>query len=100
MSYTSPKQTELTLTRMIPASPTEVYDAWLDAKSPGGPWFGSKRAILDVKVDGLFYHSVAHEGREWAHYGAFHHPRSPAADRAHLGLRRHARARVGGDADP
>jgi uncharacterized protein YndB with AHSA1/START domain len=71
MNYTSPKQTEITLTRSIPASPPEVYDVWLDAKSPGGPWFGCKRLILDPKVDGLFYHSVAHEGREWAHYGRF-----------------------------
>jgi uncharacterized protein YndB with AHSA1/START domain len=71
MKYTAPKQTELTLTRTIPAAPAEVYDVWLDAKSPGGPWFGCKRVILDAKVDGLFYHSVEHEGREWAHYGRF-----------------------------
>lgn len=71
MNYTPPKQTELTLTRIILASPAEVYDVWLDAKSPGGPWFGCKRAILDVKLDGLFYHCVSHAGREWAHYGRF-----------------------------
>ena len=71
MNYTTPKQTELTLTRLIPASAAEVYDAWLDARSPGGPWFGCKQVILDAKVDGLFYHCVSHEGREWAHYGRF-----------------------------
>ena len=71
MKYTSPKQTNLTITRTIPANPADVYDAWLDAKSPGGPWYGCNRAILEVKVDGLFYHSVVHEGREWAHYGRF-----------------------------
>lgn len=71
MSYVSPKQTDLTLTRTIAASPAEVYDVWLDPKSPGGPWFGASRVILDPKVDGLFYHCVAHEGREWAHYGRF-----------------------------
>lgn len=71
MNYTTPKQTELTLTRLIPASAAEVYDVWLDARSPGGPWFGCKRVILDAKVDGLFYHCVSHEGREWAHYGRF-----------------------------
>jgi uncharacterized protein YndB with AHSA1/START domain len=71
MNYAPPKQTELTLARTIPASPAEVYDVWLDAKSPGGPWFGCKRVILDAKVDGLFYHSVEHAGREWAHYGRF-----------------------------
>jgi uncharacterized protein YndB with AHSA1/START domain len=71
MNYTTPKQTELTVTRTIPASAAEVYDVWLDAKSPGGPWFGCERVILDPKVDGLFYHSVTHEGRAWAHYGRF-----------------------------
>lgn len=71
MKYTSPPQTELTLTRTIPASAAEIYDVWLDTRSPGGPWFGCHRVILDAKVDGLFYHSVSHEGREWAHYGRF-----------------------------
>ena len=71
MNYSMPKQTELTLTRIIPASPAEVYDVWLDASSPGGPWFGCKRVILDPKVDGLFYHAVSHMGRDWAHYGRF-----------------------------
>jgi uncharacterized protein YndB with AHSA1/START domain len=71
MKYTTPKQTELTVTRTIPATPAEVYDVWLDPTSPGGPWFGCKRVIVDAKVDGLFYHSVGHEGREWAHYGRF-----------------------------
>jgi uncharacterized protein YndB with AHSA1/START domain len=71
MNYTRPKQTELTLTRTIPASPAEVFDVWLDPKSPGGPWFGCTKLIFDPKVDGLFYHSVVHEGMEWAHYGRF-----------------------------
>jgi uncharacterized protein YndB with AHSA1/START domain len=71
MKYTTPEQTTLTLTRVIPATPAEIYDVWLDTKSPGGPWFGSKRVILDARVDGLFYHSVSHEGRDWAHYGRF-----------------------------
>lgn len=31
--------TELTVKRTIPATPAEVYDVWLDAKSPGSPWF-------------------------------------------------------------
>jgi uncharacterized protein YndB with AHSA1/START domain len=71
MNYTRPKQTELKVTRTIPANPAEVYDVWLDAKSPGGPWHGCNRVILDAKVDGLFNHSVTHEGHEWAHYGRF-----------------------------
>ncbi len=71
MAYTQPKTTELTLTRTIPASTEEVYDAWLDPSTPGGPWAGPGRAILQTQVDGLFYLCVDHEGREWAHYGRF-----------------------------
>jgi uncharacterized protein YndB with AHSA1/START domain len=71
MKYTSPKLTELKLTRAVAATPAEVFDVWLDTKSAGGPWFGVKRAIVDAKVDGLFYHCVSHEGRDWAHYGRF-----------------------------
>jgi uncharacterized protein YndB with AHSA1/START domain len=65
------KRIELTVSRTIPAPPAEVFDVWLDAKSPGSPWFGAERVILDPVVDGLFYHSIRHEGRTWAHYGRF-----------------------------
>ncbi len=71
MAYSAPKTTELTLTCTIPASPEEVYDAWLDPNTPGGPWSGPGRAILQTQVDGLFYLCVDHDGREWAHYGRF-----------------------------
>jgi uncharacterized protein YndB with AHSA1/START domain len=43
----------------------------IDPKSPGGPWFGAERVILNPVVDGLFYHAVKYEGRTWAHYGRF-----------------------------
>jgi uncharacterized protein YndB with AHSA1/START domain len=65
------KTTDLTVKRTIPATPAEVYDVWLDWKSPGSPWFGSTRAIVSPVVDGLFFHSVDWEGRAWAHYGRF-----------------------------
>lgn len=65
------KRIELTVSRVIPATPAEVFDVWLDSKSPGGPWFGCERVILNPVVDGLFYHLVQHEGRGWAHYGRF-----------------------------
>jgi uncharacterized protein YndB with AHSA1/START domain len=65
------KQIELTVSREIPAAPGEVFDVWLNPKSPGGPWFGAERVILNAVVDGLFFHSVGHEGRTWAHYGRF-----------------------------
>ena len=62
---------EITVTRTIPATPEEVYDVWIDPKSPGGPWYGAERVILDPVVDGLYYFAVKHEGRIWAHYGRF-----------------------------
>lgn len=65
------KRIELMVTRLIPAAPGDVYDVWTDAKSPGGPWFGCERVILNPVVDGLFFHSVQHEGKVWAHYGRF-----------------------------
>jgi uncharacterized protein YndB with AHSA1/START domain len=34
----STKTVELKFDRTIPASPSEVYDAWLNPKIPGNPW--------------------------------------------------------------
>jgi uncharacterized protein YndB with AHSA1/START domain len=62
---------EVCVSRTIAASPGEVFDVWLDPKSPGSPWFGPERVIINATVDGLFYHCVRHEGRLWAHYGRF-----------------------------
>jgi len=65
------KTMELILTRSVSAPPEDVYDAWLDTKAPGSPWFGIDRAIVQPVVDGLFYHIVTFEGHDWAHYGRF-----------------------------
>jgi uncharacterized protein YndB with AHSA1/START domain len=65
------KLTEVSVARTIPASAEKVFDVWIDPKSPGGPWFGSDRVILNPVVDGLFYLAVKHEGRTWPHYGRF-----------------------------
>jgi uncharacterized protein YndB with AHSA1/START domain len=65
------KVTEIKVARNIPATAEEVFDVWLDPKSPGGPWFGAERVILNPAVDGLFYFAVMHEGRSWPHYGRF-----------------------------
>ena len=43
----------------------------MDTKNPGGPWFGAARLLIDPKVDGLFFFTVEHEARTWAHYGRF-----------------------------
>ena len=65
------KLTELSVARTISASAEKIFDVWTDPTSPGGPWFGAARCLIDVKVDGLFYFAVEHEGRTWAHYGRF-----------------------------
>ncbi|HWB12115.1 MAG TPA: SRPBCC domain-containing protein [Pirellulales bacterium] len=65
------KLTDITVTRTIPAASEEVFDVWIDAQSPGGPWFGADRVILNAVVDGLFYFAVKHAGRTWPHYGRF-----------------------------
>lgn len=63
--------TDLTVSRTIPASAESVFDVWINPKSPGGPWFGANRVILNPVVDGPFYLAVKHEGRTWPHYGRF-----------------------------
>jgi uncharacterized protein YndB with AHSA1/START domain len=65
------KTLDITLSRTIRGSANEVFDVWLDPKSPGGVWFNVERVILNPVVDGLFYHAVKHEGRSWPHYGRF-----------------------------
>jgi uncharacterized protein YndB with AHSA1/START domain len=70
--------TDLTVSRTIPARPEEVYDVWIDPKSPGGPWFGAHRVIINPVVDGLFYNAVEHAGKTWAHYGRFLRMERPA----------------------
>jgi uncharacterized protein YndB with AHSA1/START domain len=63
--------TDITVTRMIPAPPEKIFDVWIDPKSPGGPWFGADRVILNPVVDGLFYLAAKHQDRTWPHYGRF-----------------------------
>ena len=55
------KLIDIAVTRAIPAPVENVFDVWIDPKSPGGPWFGAKP----------FYFAVEHEGRTWPHYGRF-----------------------------
>jgi uncharacterized protein YndB with AHSA1/START domain len=65
------KTIDLSVSRLIPAAPADVFDVWLDPKSPGGLWYRVERVLLNPTVDGLFYHAVQHEGRSWPHYGRF-----------------------------
>jgi uncharacterized protein YndB with AHSA1/START domain len=65
------KLTDITVARTIPTTAEKVFDVWIDPKSPGGPWFGAERVILNPVVGGLFYFAVKHEARTWPHYGRF-----------------------------
>jgi uncharacterized protein YndB with AHSA1/START domain len=67
------KTMELNFTRTIPATPAEVYGAWLDTKHPGNPWSDAKKVILDGRVDGLFYFLTGkgEKGEGYPHFGRF-----------------------------
>ena len=68
------KTTTITVNRTIPASPAEVYDAWLDPATPGIPWDRSdcEKVLLDPKIDGMFYFKrVSPERAEFPHFGRF-----------------------------
>ena len=58
---------EFKFERTIPASPAEVFDAWLNPKIPGNPWNAAEKLVLDPKVDGLFYWAL----KGTSHYGRF-----------------------------
>jgi len=68
------KTMTITLNRTIPASPADVYDAWLDPETPGTPWARSEceKVILDAKIDGLFYFKrISPERVDFPHFGRF-----------------------------
>lgn len=65
------KLVDIIVSRSVAAPVEDVFDVWMDPQSPGGPWFGGERVILNPVVDGLFYVAVKHEERTWPHYGRF-----------------------------
>jgi uncharacterized protein YndB with AHSA1/START domain len=65
------KQLDVTVSRTISGPPEDVFDAWLNPEVPGTIWNDCEQLILQPKVDGLFFHSVEHRDRLWAHYGRF-----------------------------
>jgi uncharacterized protein YndB with AHSA1/START domain len=66
-----PKTIDFSFTRTIAASPQEVFDVWLDPKSPANPWYKMDKLIFDPSVDGLFYRMHVSDGQELPHYGRF-----------------------------
>lgn len=52
------KFVDLKLSRFIPGPADEVFDVWFDPESPGGPWHGARKVIMNLAVDGMFYFGV------------------------------------------
>ena len=73
MTNKSVETIEITCERTIPASPDEVFDAWLDPKIPGTPFHEHEKLIVNPMVDGLWYWLVHGE----PHYGRFTEFRRP-----------------------
>ena len=74
------KLIDITVKRTIPASADRVFDAWMDPKSPGGPWFESAALIFapaPPTAGSLFYFTILWEERSWALYGRFVEIRRP-----------------------
>ena len=60
--------------RTIMAPPSEVYDAWLNPKIPGTPWYEGDKLILNAEVEGLFYWLI----KNTPHFGRFTKLEKPA----------------------
>lgn len=52
------KLIELKLSRFIPGRQEDVFDVWFDPASPGGPWHGAKKVLMNLAVDGTFYFGI------------------------------------------
>src|SRR5476649_2172083 len=63
----STKTIEFKFERTIAAPPAEVFDGWLDPKTPGNPWHEDDKLLLNPQVDGFFYWLI----RGNSHYGRF-----------------------------
>jgi uncharacterized protein YndB with AHSA1/START domain len=62
---------DVTVSRFIAGAAAEVFDVWLDPSSPGCPWHGAKKVIVNPVVDGMFYWGHENAGRIRPHYGRF-----------------------------
>lgn len=63
----SKKKLEFKFERTIPASPKEVFNAWLNPKVPGNIWNYADKVILNPRLEGFYY--VLAGG--FPHYGRF-----------------------------
>ena len=61
---------KINVSRLIRATPEDVFRAWLDPERMQR-WFGTSRQIVSPKVDGLFHLAMEHQRRTWPHYGRY-----------------------------
>jgi hypothetical protein len=80
------KQIDVTVTRAIPAPVENVFDVWMDPKSPGGPWFGAERLIVNPLVDGLFYIALKARRTNVAALRELPRDRSASQSGVHVGV--------------
>lgn len=52
------KLIDLKVSRLIPGPADEVFDVWFDPRSPGGPWHGARKVLMNLAVDGMFYFGI------------------------------------------
>ena len=64
---TNEKTIEFRFERTIPASPEQLFDAWLNPKIPGNIWNAAEKFIADPREDGLYFWHL----RGTSHYGRF-----------------------------
>ena len=55
MTNNAMKTIEVRVERTIRAPPDEVFDGWLNPKTPGTPWNMGEKMLLNPQVDGFFY---------------------------------------------
>jgi uncharacterized protein YndB with AHSA1/START domain len=61
---------KVNVSRLIRAAPEDVFRAWTDPERMQR-WLGTKKQIVNPKVDGLFYLGMEYQGRIWPHYGRY-----------------------------
>jgi uncharacterized protein YndB with AHSA1/START domain len=61
---------KVNVSRLIRTAPEDVFRAWTDPERMQR-WFGTKKQIVNPKVDGLFYLAMEQQGRIWPHYGRY-----------------------------
>jgi len=65
------KLIDVTVSRVIPGKPAEVFDVWLDPACPGSPFHGAAKMLITATVDGLFFWGHGNGTRTVPHYGRF-----------------------------